>query len=161
VRLGPSTPGDYVRARVLVPRNPGVTSGLRLSRERKRTCHSLDTCQYRTLACPCHRPGYPLSRDLAIGGLDLTQRGPVPTQGVRLVYLGVPDRTRRSGLSVQGSSALSWRSGPTDGIMEYITSSGHVASLGPPTWWSRALFTTRPEIAAQAPCLHTVVRDTP
>jgi hypothetical protein len=27
VRLGPSTPGDYVRARVLVPRNPGVTVG--------------------------------------------------------------------------------------------------------------------------------------
>ena len=26
VRLGPSTPGDYVRAQVLVPRNPGVTS---------------------------------------------------------------------------------------------------------------------------------------
>jgi hypothetical protein len=26
VRLGPSTPGDYVRARVLVPRNPGVTT---------------------------------------------------------------------------------------------------------------------------------------
>jgi hypothetical protein len=25
VRLGPSTPGDYVCARVLVPRNPGVT----------------------------------------------------------------------------------------------------------------------------------------
>jgi hypothetical protein len=25
VRLGPSTPGDYVRARVFVPRNPGVT----------------------------------------------------------------------------------------------------------------------------------------
>jgi hypothetical protein len=25
VRLGPSTPGDYVRAGVLVPRNPGVT----------------------------------------------------------------------------------------------------------------------------------------
>jgi hypothetical protein len=23
--FGPSTPGDYVRARVLVPRNPGVT----------------------------------------------------------------------------------------------------------------------------------------
>jgi hypothetical protein len=64
-------------------------------------------------------------------------------------------------LSVQGSSALSWRSGPTDGILEYITSSGHVASLGPPTWWSRALFTTRPEIAAHAPCLHTVVRGTP
>jgi hypothetical protein len=75
--------------------------------------------------------------------------------------MGVPDRTRRSGLSVQGSSALSWRSGPTDGILEYITSSGHVASLGSPTWWSRALFTTRPEIAAQAPCLHIVVRGTP
>jgi hypothetical protein len=27
VRLGPSTPGDYVRARVLVPQNPGVTPG--------------------------------------------------------------------------------------------------------------------------------------
>jgi hypothetical protein len=25
VRLGPGTPGDYVRAQVLVPRNPGVT----------------------------------------------------------------------------------------------------------------------------------------
>jgi hypothetical protein len=64
-------------------------------------------------------------------------------------------------LSVQGSSALSWRSGPTDGILEYISSSGHVASLGPPTWWSRVLFTKRPEIAARAPCLHTVVRGTP
>jgi hypothetical protein len=29
VRLGPSTPGDYVRARVLVPRNPGVTCTLK------------------------------------------------------------------------------------------------------------------------------------
>jgi hypothetical protein len=28
VRLGPSTPGDYVRVRVLVPQNPGVTGGL-------------------------------------------------------------------------------------------------------------------------------------
>jgi hypothetical protein len=123
--------------------------------------HSLDTCQYRTLACPSHRPGYPLSRDLAVGGPDLTQRGSDPTQEVRLAYLGVLDRTRRSGLSVQGSSALSWRFGPTDGILEYITSSGHVASLGPPTWWSRALFTTSLEIAAQAPCLHTVVGGTP
>jgi hypothetical protein len=72
-------------------------------------------------------------QDFAVGGPDLTQRGSVPTQGVRLAYLGVPDRTRRSGLSVQGSSALSWRSRPTDGILEYITSSSHVASLGPPT----------------------------
>jgi hypothetical protein len=30
VRLGPSTPGDYVRARVLVPRNPGVTNVLKM-----------------------------------------------------------------------------------------------------------------------------------
>jgi hypothetical protein len=28
VRLGPSTPGDYVRARVLVPRNPDVTNSI-------------------------------------------------------------------------------------------------------------------------------------
>jgi hypothetical protein len=26
VRLGPSTPGEYVHARVFVPRNPGVTT---------------------------------------------------------------------------------------------------------------------------------------
>jgi hypothetical protein len=102
-----------------------------------------------------------MSRDLAVGGPDLTQRGSDPTQGVRLAYLGVSDRTRRSGLSVYGSGALSWRPGPTDGILEYITSSGHVASLGPPTWWSRVLFTTRPEIAAHAPCLYTVLRGTP
>jgi hypothetical protein len=79
-------------------------------------------------------PGYPLFRDIAVGGPDLTQGGSDPTQGVRLAYLGVLNRTRRSGLSVQGSGALSWRSGPTDGILEYITSSGHVASLGPLMW---------------------------
>jgi hypothetical protein len=99
-------------------------------------------------------------RDLAVGGSDLAQRGSDPTQGVRLAYLGVPDRTRRSELSVQGSGALSWRSGPTDGILEYITSSGHVASLGPPMS-SLVLFTTRLEITAHALCLHTVVRGTP
>jgi hypothetical protein len=32
VRLGPSTPGDYVRARVLVPRNPGVTQSAKTKR---------------------------------------------------------------------------------------------------------------------------------
>jgi hypothetical protein len=63
-------------------------------------------------------------------------------------------------LSVKGSGALSWRSEPTDDILEYITSSGHVVSLGPPTRWSRVLFTARLEIAARAPCLHTVVRGT-
>jgi hypothetical protein len=51
VRLGPSTPGDYVRARVLVPRNPGVTisakdatiKGLRVSK--KSIAQELETAQ--------------------------------------------------------------------------------------------------------------------
>jgi hypothetical protein len=33
--------------------------------------------------------------------------------------------------------------------------------LGRPTCWGRVLFTARLEIAAWAPCLHTVVRGTP
>jgi hypothetical protein len=36
VRLGPSTPGDYVRARVLVPRNPGVTHQQRKPHQHQR-----------------------------------------------------------------------------------------------------------------------------
>jgi hypothetical protein len=32
VRLGPSTPGDYVHARVLVPQNPGVTVSISVGR---------------------------------------------------------------------------------------------------------------------------------
>jgi hypothetical protein len=101
------------------------------------------------------------SRDLTVGGLDLPQRGPDLIQGVRLAYLGVPDRTRRSGLCVQGSGAVSRRSGLTDGILKYITSSIHMASLGLPMCWSRVLFTARLGIAARAPCLHIVVRGTP
>jgi hypothetical protein len=65
-----------------------------------------------------------------VGGLDLTQRGPGLIQGVRLAHLGVPGRTQRSGLCVQGSGAFSRRPGPTDGIQEYITSSVHMASFG-------------------------------
>jgi hypothetical protein len=34
VRLGPNTPDDYVRARVLVPRNPGVTTN-HMTREKR------------------------------------------------------------------------------------------------------------------------------
>jgi hypothetical protein len=64
-----------------------------------------------------------------VGGLDLTQRGPDLIQGVRLAHLGVLDRTRRSGLRVQGSGAFLSRSGPTDGILEHITSSIHMASF--------------------------------
>jgi hypothetical protein len=100
-----------------------------------------------------------------VGGLDLTQRGPDLIQGVRLAHLGVPDRTQRSGLlyrgPVQGSGAFLRRSGPTDGILDYITSPVHMASLGLPTCWGRVLFTARLDIAARAPCLHTVVRGTP
>jgi hypothetical protein len=76
-------------------------------------------------------------------------------------YLGVSDRIRGSGLCVHGSGASSWRSGPTDCTLGYIIFSGHVAPLGPSTWWGRVLFTARLEIAARAPCLHTVVRGTP
>jgi hypothetical protein len=96
-----------------------------------------------------------------VGGLDLTQRGPDLIQGVRLAHLGVLDRTRRSELCVQGSGAFLRRSGPTDGILEYTTSSVHMAPLGLPMCWGRVLFTVRLEIAARAPCLHTVVRGTP
>jgi hypothetical protein len=96
-----------------------------------------------------------------VGGLVLTQTGPDLTQGVRPPHLGVPDRTRRSGLCVQGSGAFLRRSGPTDGILEYITSSVDLAPLGLPTCWGRVLFTVRLEIAARAPCLHTIVRGTP
>jgi hypothetical protein len=52
-------------------------------------------------------------------------------------------------------------SGPFVDILEYIVLSGHVAALELSTWWGRVLFTTRLEIAAWAPCLHTVVRGTP
>jgi hypothetical protein len=42
-----------------------------------------------------------------------------------------------------------------------IVFSGHVAAPEPSTWWGRVLSSTRLEIAARAPCLHTVVRGTP
>jgi hypothetical protein len=96
-----------------------------------------------------------------MGGPDLTWRDPDPIQGTRHAYLGVPDRIRGSGLCVQGSGGSSWRSGPTDCILGHIIFSGHVAPLEPLTWWGRVLFTVRLEIAARAPCLHTVVRGTP
>jgi hypothetical protein len=60
-----------------------------------------------------------------------------------------------------GAGASSWRSGPTDCVLGYIIFSGHVVPVEPSTWWSRVLFTTRLEIAARAPCLHTIVRGTP
>jgi hypothetical protein len=85
--------------------------------------------------------------------------------GTRPRGLGTPvevlDLTRRSGPYVQGSGTFPWGSGPAVDILEYIVFSGHVATREPSTWWGRVLFTTRLEIAACAPCLHTVVRGTP
>jgi hypothetical protein len=68
---------------------------------------------------------------------------------------------RRSGLCIQGSGTFPWGSGPTVATLECIVSSGHVAAPKPPMWRGRELFTVRLEIAARAPCLHTVVRGTP
>jgi hypothetical protein len=103
----------------------------------------------------------PESRDLAVSGPDPTWRGPRLVPGVRLTPVEVLDLTRRSGPYVQGSGTFPWGSRPTVDTLEYIVFSGHVATPEPSTWWERVLFTTRLEIVAWAPCLHTVVRGTP
>jgi hypothetical protein len=87
-----------------------------------------------------------------MGGLDLIRRDLDPIQGTRHAYLGVPDHIRGSGLCVQGFGASLWRSSPTDCILGYIILSGHVALIEPSTWWGRALFTARLEIATRASC---------
>jgi hypothetical protein len=71
------------------------------------------------------------------------------------------DLTRRTGLYVQGSGTSSWGSGPTVDTLEYIVFSGRVATRESTTWWGQALFTTRLEVAAWSPRLHTIVRGTP
>jgi hypothetical protein len=73
----------------------------------------------------------------------------------------VLDLTRRSGLYVQGSGTSPWGSGTTIDTLEYIVFFGHVATRESTTRWGQALFTTRLEVAAWAPRLHTVVRGTP
>jgi hypothetical protein len=73
----------------------------------------------------------------------------------------VLDLTQRSGLYVQGSGTSRWGSGPTVDTLEYIVFPGRVATWESTTWWGRALFTTRLEVAAWAPRLHTVARGTP
>jgi hypothetical protein len=103
----------------------------------------------------------PESLDPAVSGLDPTQRGPEPIPGVRFAPVEVLDLTRRSGLYIQGSVTFPWGSGLTVDTLEYIIFSGHVAVPEPSTWWGRALFTTRLEIAAWVSRLHTVVRGTP
>jgi hypothetical protein len=94
------------------------------------------------------------SRDPAVSG-----PGPVP--GVRFESVEVLDVARRSGPYMQGSDTFPWGSGPTVNTLEDIVFSSHMAALEPSTWWGRVLFTTRLEIAAWAPRLHTVVRGTP
>jgi hypothetical protein len=103
----------------------------------------------------------PESQDPAVSAPDPSQRGPGPVPGVRFVPVEVLDLTRRSDLCIQGSDTLPWGSGPTVDTLEYIVFSGHVAAPESSTWWGWVLFTTRLEIAAWAPCLHTVVRGTP
>jgi hypothetical protein len=101
------------------------------------------------------------SRDPVVNGSDPTQRGLEPILGVRFAPVGVLDLTRRPVLYVQGSDTFPWGSGSTVDALEYIVFSGHVAVPEPSTWWGQALFSTRLEIAAWVPHLHTVVRGTP
>jgi hypothetical protein len=72
------------------------------------------------------------SRDLVVSSPNLIRRDPDPSKGSGTLALGAPGHARRSGLYVQGSDTLPWKSIPTDDVLEYITSSGHVASLGQP-----------------------------
>ena len=109
----------------------------------------------------CPRPVHALSWDLAVHGPDPAQGGSRtrprgPGTPVEVLVL-----TRRSGLYVQGSGTFPWGSRPTADTLEYIVFSGRVATQESTTWWGRALFTTRLEVAAWAPRLHTVVRGTP
>jgi hypothetical protein len=96
-----------------------------------------------------------------VGGPDPTQRGLGPVPGVRFVPAEVLDPALRSGPCMQGSDTFPWGSGPTVDTLEDNVFSGHVAALEPSTWWGRVLFTTRLEIVAWTPRLHTVVRGTP
>jgi hypothetical protein len=96
-----------------------------------------------------------------VSGPDPTQRGPEPIVGGRFAPVEVLGLTRRSGLYIQGSGTFPWGSGPTAGTLECIIFSGHAAVPEPSTWWGRALFTTRLEIAVWVLRLHTVVRGTP
>jgi hypothetical protein len=62
---------------------------------------------------------------------------------------------------MQGSDTFPY--GPDPSLIPWgcIIFPGHVAAPEPSTWWGRLLFTTRLEIAAWTPRLHTVVRGTP
>jgi hypothetical protein len=101
------------------------------------------------------------SWDSAMSGPDPTQRGPGPVPGARFVPEEVLNLARRSGPYIQGSGTFPWGSRPTVDTLEDVVFPGHVVAPEPSTWWGRMLFTTRLEIAARAPRLHTVVRGTP
>jgi hypothetical protein len=103
----------------------------------------------------------PESRGPVVSGSDPTPRGPGPIPGVRFVPVEVLDLARRSGLCIQGSDSFLRGSGPTVDTLVYVVFSGHVAAPKPSTWWGRVLSSTRLEIGARAPCLHTIVRGTP
>jgi hypothetical protein len=108
----------------------------------------------------CPRPVHVLSWDLAMCGPDPAQGGPGPVPGVRAclwrfcTLLGGPIYTYRGPTLFHGVPDQLL-------ILEYIVFSGRVATRESTTWWGRALFTTRLEVAAWAPRLHTVVRGTP
>jgi hypothetical protein len=96
----------------------------------------------------CPRPVHVLSWDLAVRGPDPAQGGGVrgPSQGSGHVRGGSGPysevRSVRTGVrhSLMGS-------GRTVDTLEYIVFSGRVATRESSTWWGRALFTTRLEVA--------------
>jgi hypothetical protein len=96
-----------------------------------------------------------------VNGPDPTQRGSGPIPGARFAPVEVLDLTWGSGSYIQGSGPFPWGPGPIAEALDHIVFSGHMAALEPSTWWGRALFSTRLELVARAPCLHTVVRGTP
>jgi hypothetical protein len=95
-----------------------------------------------------------------VSGPDPTQRGPEPILGYGLCSWRSWTLPRRS-VCIYRGPAPSHGSRLTVDTLEYIIFSGHVAVLEPSTWWGRALFTTRLEIATWVSRLHTVVRGTP
>jgi hypothetical protein len=103
----------------------------------------------------------PESQDPAESDPDPIQRGRGPVPRLRSVLAGVLDPAWRSGPYMQGPDTFPWGSRPIVDTLECIIISDHVAATEPSTWWGRVLFTTRLEIVARAPCLHTVVRGTP
>jgi hypothetical protein len=126
-----------------------------------RTRLGLDTCRQRTPAWVLPRvlcmfcPGTLLcmARTLRRGsggppqGSEHTREGSGPRSEVRSVRIGVWHSP--------------WGSGPIVVTLEYTVFSGRVATWELTTWWGRVLFTTRLEVAAWAPRLHTVVRGAP